>query len=184
MKHLGTKVLHTERLILRPFRTGDAAAMFENWASDPDVTKYLTWGCHGSVSVSEMILRDWVSSYDQADFYQWAIVPKSSGDEPVGSISVVSHNDDLQIAHVGYCIGKKWWRKGYATQALSAVIDFLFHDVGMRRVEARHDANNPNSGAVMRNCGMQYEGTLRQSDRNNQGICDACWYGILNDASL
>lgn len=65
------------------------------------------------------------------------------------------------------------------TEALGAVIGFLFDEVGMNRVEARHDPRNPNSGAVMRKCGMKYEGTLRQSDWNDQGICDASWYSIL-----
>jgi ribosomal-protein-alanine N-acetyltransferase len=65
------------------------------------------------------------------------------------------------------------------SEALKAVMDFFFDEVGMRRIETRHDPRNPHSGGVMRKCGMTYEGTLRQSDWNNQGICDACWYGIL-----
>ncbi|HML49632.1 MAG TPA: GNAT family protein, partial [Clostridia bacterium] len=51
--------------------------------------------------------------------------------------------------------------------------------VGMNRIEARHDPRNPNSGLVMKACGMRYEGTARASDWNNQGICDACHYAIL-----
>ena len=65
------------------------------------------------------------------------------------------------------------------SEAFSAVIDFFFDQVGANRVESRHDPNNPYSGMVMRKCGLKYEGTLRSSDRNNQGICDASWYGIL-----
>ena len=84
-------------------------------------------------------------------------------------------------AHIGYCIGKPWWHKGIMSEALGAVIDFLFDEVGVNRVESRHDPRNPNSGAVMKKCGMKFEGTLRQSDRNNQGICDACYYAILAD---
>ena len=61
-------------------------------------------------------------------------------------------------------------------------MDFFFDEVGVNRVESRHDPNNPNSGAVMRKCGMTFEGTLRQSDWNNQGICDASWYALLADA--
>jgi len=49
---------------------------------------------------------------------------------------------------------------------------------GTRRA-ARHDVNNPNSGGVMKKCGMKYEGTMRQADINNQGICDFSEYGIL-----
>ena len=65
------------------------------------------------------------------------------------------------------------------TEALGAVIDFLFDEVGYHRIESLHDPNNPHSGDVMRKCGMRYEGTLRQADRNNQGVCDACYYGLL-----
>ena len=65
------------------------------------------------------------------------------------------------------------------TEALNAVIEYLFIEVGMNRVAARHDPNNPHSGGVMRKCGMKYEGTHRACDRNNQGICDAAQYAIL-----
>lgn len=178
MKHLGTKRIETARLLLRPFTMEDGDAMFHNWASDPDVTKYLTWPAHGSVDISNMVLADWVSHYGEEDYYQWAIVVKELG-EPIGSISVVSKNDRAELVHIGYCIGKKWWRKGYTSEALKAVMDFFFDEVGVNRVETRHDPNNPNSGRVMLKCGMKYEGTLRQSDVNNQGICDASWYGLL-----
>lgn len=178
MKHLGTKKLETSRLILRPFTLEDAPAMYRNWASDPEVTRYLTWPAHGSVDISRMILQDWISHYEEDTFYQWAIVPKETG-EPVGSVSVVSHNDAAQLVQIGYCIGTRWWHQGITSEALQAVIGFFFRDVGMNRIEARHDANNPHSGGVMRKCGMIYEGTHRSSDVNNQGICDACWYSIL-----
>ena len=65
------------------------------------------------------------------------------------------------------------------TEALSAVIEYLYKEVGMNRIAARHDPNNPHSGDVMKKCGMKYEGTHRASDRNNQGICDAVQYAIL-----
>jgi len=52
-------------------------------------------------------------------------------------------------------------------------------EVKANRIEARHDPRNPNSGKVMQKCGLQYEGTLKESDINNQGICDAAWYGLL-----
>ena len=58
-------------------------------------------------------------------------------------------------------------------------MDFLFDVVNVNRIEARHDPRNSNSGKVMKKCGMKYEGTLRCSDRNNQGVCDACYYALL-----
>ncbi|MBQ8813641.1 MAG: GNAT family N-acetyltransferase [Lachnospiraceae bacterium] len=179
MKHLGTKYIETERLILRQFTMDDVQAMYDNWASDPEVTKFLTWPAHSNPDITEMVLKDWISHYNEPDYYQWAIVFKEYGDEPIGSISVVAHDDRLMIAHIGYCIGRRWWHRGIMTESLQAVIDFLFDEVGVQRIESIHDPENPHSGAVMRKCGMQYEGTLRKSAMNNQGLCDACWYAIL-----
>ncbi len=178
MTHLGTKTIETNRLILRCFISEDAQAMYENWSSDPEVTKFLTWPTHSSVEVSQWVLSDWISHYLEPDFYQWAIVPKDLG-APIGSISVVSKSERLQKVEIGYCIGRSWWHRGYMSEALAAVIEFFFDEVGMNRVEACYDPNNPHSGAVMRKCGMTYEGTHRQSGWNNQGLCDASWYSIL-----
>lgn len=180
MKHLGTKRIETKRLLLRPFTLEDAEAMFRNWASDPEVTKYLTWPTHVDVGISEMILKDWVSHYDEPSYYQWAIVLKNKG-EPIGSIAVVKVDESAQWVEIGYCIGKHWWHQGIVSEALKALIGFFFEEVGVGRIQARHDPRNANSGAVMAKCGMVREGTLRRADRNNQGICDACIYSILRE---
>ena len=178
MKHCGTQRLETDRLILRRFVVEDAEAMYKNWAADEDVTKYLTWQAHSSLEVSKSVIEDWVGSYSDEN-YLWAIVLKANGDEPIGSIAVVDMKSEVSMAHIGYCIGKAWWHKGIMSEALKAVMDFLFDVVDVQRIESRHDPRNPNSGKVMKKCGMKYEGTLRRSDRNNQGICDACYYGLL-----
>jgi len=178
MKHLGTKELETKRLILRRFRLDDAEKVFNNWASDEEVTKYLVWPPHKDINVTKNVREQWIQNYVKNDFYQWAIELKEIN-EPVGSISVVKQSDDLKMVHIGYCIGKKWWNKGITSEALSALIKFFFEEVGVNRIESRHDPNNPNSGKVMAKCGMKYEGLLRQADRNNQGIVDTVYYGIL-----
>lgn len=178
LTHKGTRRIVTDRLELRRFEVGDAKAMYENWASDPEVTKYLTWPCHESVEATEGILREWVGRYEDADCYIWGMVPKEIG-EPIGCISVVKQDEDIGMLQIGYCIGQKCWGQGYTPEALRAVIRYLFDEVGANRVEARHDPNNPNSGKVMLKCGMLYEGTMRQAGRNNQGICDESMYAIL-----
>ena len=73
MNHIGTREIATERLTLRRFEIEDAENMFYNWANDPEVTKYLTWPAHESVDTTETILKEWISKYDEKDFYQWAI---------------------------------------------------------------------------------------------------------------
>ena len=179
MKHCGTQVIESERLVLRRFTLDDAEAMFRNWARDPEVTKFLTWPAHANVDITRAVLEDWVSSYQREDYYQWAIVLKENGDEPIGSISAVEQRDDISMVHIGYCLGRAWWRQGIMSEALKSVMDFFFDRVGANRIESRHDPNNPHSGMVMKKCGMRYEGTMRSSDRNNQGVCDTCWYALL-----
>lgn len=178
MKHTGTPVLTTARLVLRPFRIEDDHDMFTNWASDAEVTKYLMWPTHNSIEVSQYVLNDWIPHYTEPDYYQWAITIDGHA---IGSIAVVEHDDRVGKAHIGYCIGRNWWHQGIMSEALQAVMNYLFDVVGYNRLDSRHDPRNPNSGAVMRKCGMKYEGTLRQSDWNNQGVCDACWYALLKD---
>lgn len=180
MQHLGTIKLETDRLILRRFTMDDAMDMYRNWASDPEVTKFLTWKTYESPETADTILKIWVENYEQPDFYQWAIELKEIG-QPVGSISVVRLNNKVESAEIGYCIGRKWWKQGITSEALERVMRFLFDEVGVNRVEARHDVNNPNSGKVMQKCGMTLEGILRQADMNNQGLCDEACYAILKN---
>ena len=183
MNHLGTRELATARLTLRRFEIEDAESMYYNWASDPQVTKYLTWPVHESVGVTEQVLKDWISQYEKKDYYQWAI-ELNELEQPIGSIGAIRVNDETESVAIGYCIGREFWNKGYTTEALTELIRFFITEVGAGRVCSWHDANNPNSGKVMAAAGMEYEGTLRRADYNNQGICDAVVYAKVRSAAL
>jgi len=178
MKHLGTKRIETERLILRKFTIEDAEDMFKNWASDNEVTKYLTWPAHLSLEVSKEVISMWKKDSESLDYYQWCIELKESG-EAIGSISGVHIMEDINAVEVGYCIGKKFWRQGITSEAFSALISFFFEEMKVNRIEARHDLNNPSSGKVMEKCGLIKEGVKRQGDINNTGICDSVIYGLV-----
>ena len=183
MRHTGTQTIATERLTLRRFTIEDAENMYYNWASDPEVTRYLTWQPHKSVEETAEILQQWEAGYSKNEFYQWAI-ELNDIEQPIGSISVVSLNEDVQSAELGYCIGKSWWHQGYTTEAVEAVIRFLMAEVGAGRVWSQHDVANPNSGEVMKKAGMDYEGTLRQSLKDNQGIVDSAIYAKISHVAL
>ncbi len=183
MKHCGTITLETERLILRRYVREDAEQMYSNWASDSEVTKYLMWKPHADISVSQGIIEEWICMYKDEKYYHWAIELKENG-VLAGDIAVVGMNEDVSMAHIGYCIGRAFWHSGITSEALKAVMDFLFDTVEVNRIESRHDPRNPNSGKVMMKCGMKYEGTLRSSDWNNQGICDACYYALLKSERI
>ncbi len=181
LTHKGTQTMETERLILRRFRLEDEEDMFRNWASDTEVTRFLSWPTHGSVEDSRSVLKGWVKDYEKEDSYLWAITLKELGDQPIGSISSFDLDGRVEKAELGYCIGRNWWHRGIMPEALRAVMDYLFDEVGFQRLQACHDVNNPNSGAVMRKCSMIYEGTLRRASHNNQGICDIAIYAQLSD---
>ena len=180
MEHKGTTRLETDRLILRRYTTADAEPMYANWASDPEVSKYLTWPTHSSVEVTKSLVTDWIARYENPDYYNWVIELKENG-EVVGNISVVEIKERAEAAIIGYCMGKSWWGRGIMPESLTAVMQYLFDEVGMNRVAACHDSNNPKSGRVMQKAGMKYEGTLRGAGRNNQGIMDQVWYGLLKE---
>lgn len=177
MKHLGTKQIETERLILRRFTVEDAPKMYENWASDKEVAKYLTWPAHANADLTAQLLTVWTAGYEEMDQYNWCMELKEDG-EPIGNISVVEIKEQVQSVTLGYCIGRKYWHQGFASEALKAVLDFLFDEVGVNRVEAAHDTRNPHSGQVMKKCGMLYEGTKIEGSINTSGIYDAVYYGL------
>lgn len=178
MEHQGTKKLETKRLILRKFKTEDAEDMFKNWASDPEVTRFLTWPAHQDISVTRALLADWISQYAESSCYNWAIELRETG-EVIGNISAVKIHEEVEAADLGYCMGRAWWGKGIMPEAVEAILAFFFQKVGMNRVAACHDTRNPKSGRVMEKAGMKTEGIWRAAGRNNQGICDAVWHSIL-----
>lgn len=178
MEHKGTIRIETERLILRPFESNDIEVAFRNWTSDDKVTEFLRWPTHSDISITERVLNDWIVSYKDNNFYQWAIVPKDLK-EPIGTISVVGMDERVGSVHIGYCIGSKWWNCGYTSEAFAGIIPFFFDELKVKRIESQHDPNNPNSGKVMKKCGLKYEGTLRKADWSNKGIVDACMYSLL-----
>ena len=178
VKHLGTRRIETKRLILRRFTLDDALPMYRNWASDHEATKYLTWQTHENAEQTKSVLESWISSYENEDKYIWCIAKKEN-DEPIGSINAFHYQEKINAMEVGYCISRSYWHQGITSEALGAVMKYLLDEVGIDRIEARHDAINPNSGGVMRKCGMRHEGTRIRAGWTNAGIYDTELYGYV-----
>ena len=178
LNHKGTKEIHTARLLLRKYRLSDAKGMFENYASDERVTKYMPWRAYDKVSNVSLFLESAIRDYEKISTYHWAI---EYGGKMIGSISATV-NDMRNNCEVGYCIGYDFWNKGITSEALAAVIIFLFDEVGMHRIMAKHDIENPASGEVMKKCGMTYEGRFKEYYLRHDGTySDALVYGIVNE---
>lgn len=177
LTHKGTQTLKTERLILRRFSHEDAKPMFETWANDARVSKFLTWEPHGNIEVTQGIVGSWVKDYDKADNYNWVIELEG---KIIGSISVVRIDENSEFAEIGYCIGFDFWGKGIMTEAAKAVIDFLFSEVNVNRVTITHATKNPASGKVAQKCGLTLEGVKREYFKSNDGeFLDIAIYSIL-----
>lgn len=180
MDHLGTSELETERLLLRKFQIDDAPIMYQNWTSDEEVTKYLTWATHQSLQDTQDYVNFCISSYDNPQSYRWLIIEKDS-QQLIGDISVVSIEDKTKTAGLGWVLARQHWGKGYMPEAANTVLDYLFEQVGFNRIYAVHDSQNPQSGRVMEKIGMTYEGTMRQAGCNNRGHVDLKMYAILKE---
>jgi len=170
-------MIKTPRLTLRRFTSDDAKAMFENWATDPLTVKYLSWELHPSAEFTKTLLEGWIENYAKADNYNWLIEFDKT---PIGNINVHNISDKKGSCEIGYCMGSQWWNNGIMTEALCAVIDFLFTEVGMHRIAAVHDEENGASGRVMQKAGMFYEGKMRENCLRKDGTYSGmCIYGIL-----
>lgn len=154
-KHSATKEIVTERLRLRRFAPGDAPAMFKNWTNDPEVTRYLTWNPHGTIENTEGFLAFLLGKQDNIDDYEWGI---EIDGELCGSIAVMNFSEENRSCEMGYCLSRRMWGKGYMTEALRAVIGYLFENTDFTVVKAYHHTDNPASGRVMQKAGMQHTG--------------------------
>ncbi len=147
--------LETERLKLRLIRTTDAEHIYRTWASDPEVTRYLTWQTHESPEDTRKIVDLWVSEYEKEGTYRWGIERKSDG-VLMGMIDVVNIRNGVPA--IGYCLGRAYWNNGYMTEALKAVISELFTE-GYDAVFIEAVVENIGSNRVIEKAGFIFTGT-------------------------
>ncbi len=162
IKRLFSKIptLKTERLILRKLNTDDYIDMYE-YACKPEVTEYLLWSPHESLTHTRSYLQSLQPIYRRGEYYDWGIEERYSG-KMIGTCGYTEISPSNLRAEVGYVLNPEYCGKGYATEAVMAVIQFAFEELGINRVEARYMTGNGKSLAVMKRCGMGEEGLLRE----------------------
>ena len=155
--------LETERLRLRPFRLDDAEAMFSRWASDDEVTKYLTWPTHQSVEQTRAILAKWVGEYEQPERLNFAIELKEEENRLIGGIDVVGYVEGMPV--IGYNLSRAYWGRGIMTEACRRVLDCLFAQ-GFDAVKIDAFAENAGSNRVIQNAAASWSGPMRNIFRS------------------
>lgn len=152
------KELKTERLLLRYITRNDVQAIYEGWANDPEVARYVTWNAHENVSVTEKIMAFWLEEYKKDNCYRYGIERLSDG-ELMGMIDVVGYHNGNPV--IGYCSGRKYWGNGYMTEALKAVVQELFSD-GFDTIRIEAVKENIASNRVIQKAGFEFVGSRQE----------------------
>ena len=152
--------LQTDRLLLRKIQPCDAMDMYE-YACRPETSEYLTWEKHPYYSYTVELIRFFQREYAQGRYFDFAIVLKDEN-KMIGTVGFTNYDQNHRVAEVGYVVNPAYHGRGIATEALSAVINFAFCELGVNRVEAKYIVQNAPSLRVMEKCGMTHEGVQRQ----------------------
>jgi len=154
-------ILETPRLYLRKMLKKDSADMYE-YSKLEEVTKYLLWDPHVSESYTYKYLSYLQSRYRAGDFYDWAVIWRDNN-KMIGTCGFTRFNIEANSAEVGYVLNPSYWGLGIAPEAVRAVLNFGFLELGLHRIEAKYMADNIRSRQVMEKVGMTYEGICRDS---------------------
>ena len=144
--------LSTERLVLRKLAINDVNSIFNNWANDPEVTKYMTWKAHKSIEETKQILDIWLNEYKEPKTIRYGIVLKENN-ELIGAIDVVHYIDNNP--EIGYCLSRKYWNQGYMTEACKALVDYLLA-IGYKSILIEADERNVGSNRVIEKVGFKF----------------------------
>lgn len=152
-----SREMTSERLFFRPLRVSDAPAVFDSYAADPEVVRYLTWRPYRSAKQVESFLKEAEQFWEQKTRFPWLLLHLKTG-ELIGTIEMRPNG---QSAELGFLIARPHWGQGYGTEAVKTVLEECFSDEQIHRVQALCDIENIGSAKVLAKAGMVHEGTLR-----------------------
>ena len=153
-------VLETERLVLRRVTLEDLEDIYF-YGSNDDVSKYVTWDTHRTISDTKEYIEFVLRQYENKRLAPWGIEYKEKG-KLIGTIDFVWWKPNHNIAEIGYVISQDYWGKGITTEAAKEIMKFGFERMDLIRIQARCLEENIGSQRVMEKIGMSYEGTMRK----------------------
>lgn len=146
----GTAELRTERTVLRRYRPDDAEVLYRLFGSDPEMTRYSGWNPYATPEMARETVGRFIDSYADEHFYGWAI---DADGALCGTIGAYDYKDGR--IETGFSIAKECWGRGYATEALKAVLSYLTESEGVPCVCAWCAAENTGSRRVLEKAGMR-----------------------------
>lgn len=173
-----TKPIETERLILRKFEPVDVEDVFSNWASDEEVQTGYGEPVYTTREAVAALLQEYIQKDESEPTCRWAMIEKESG-ACIGQIAFFLMNERNRFAEIEYCVGRAFQRRGYATEATRAVVEYGFTELHLHRVQICCRENNPESRRVIEKCGFHYEGALRGFFRIGEEYHDRLYFSFL-----
>lgn len=169
--------LHTQRLHLRQIKESDSLSLFKIW-SDPDVTKFMNISNFTDENQAKDMIHFLNELAQSNKALRFTIIEKESN-QIIGSCGYNSLDFENSKTEIGYDISKAFWGKGYAPEAISALLNYAFTHLKLCRVEAKVEPENVNSIKVLQKLQFAFEGTLRKSEKSNGKFIDLNIYSKL-----
>ena len=137
----------------------DAPAIFETYATDPEVTRYLVFEPYDEIEELNQWLSQTIQDWNSKPGIMYLLFKKDKPQELVGSFSIRVEGSK---AEVGYLLARPYWGQGMMTEVMRYWTDWALSKPDVFRLEAFFDVENPASGRVMEKAGMEFEGTLKR----------------------
>jgi RimJ/RimL family protein N-acetyltransferase len=172
--------LLTQRLVVRRFVAADADVLAA-YRSDPAVARYQSWDAPFTIDQARAFIT-WLLGHhpdEPGEWHQLAIVTRDSPGELIGDCAFHSRRDEPAIADIGFTLGPPAQGHGYATEAVGALLRYLFETRRKHRVVANCDTRNVRSAALLERLGFRREGELRESYRDGSAWASEYHYGLL-----
>ena len=147
----------TARLLIRKPRAEDAPLIFAAYGQDPEVTRYLTFRPHRDLKDAEEAVGRFLEGWRSGKSYCWLIFRRED-EELVGAIA--ARKD--QGINLGYLVARPYWRCGFMSEALNAIVEWAFAQPQFFRVWAVCDVDNEASARLLERNGFHQEGILRK----------------------
>ena len=149
----GTVELHTERLVLRRYCPEDAGPLYRRMGTEPEMYRYSGWNPYATLEMAQETVKRFIDSYTDDHFYSWVL---DVDDVVIGTIGAYDYKDGR--IEVGFSIVPAWQGRGYATDALKKVLEYLTQNEGIPCVTAWCAAENTGSKRVLEKAGMRLVG--------------------------
>ena len=172
--------ISTERLVLRGIRISDAESIFR-YRSNPQIYKFQGWNPQTLQEVKEFICEKIAKIPNTPDtWYQLAILDRETN-ELVGDIGIHFIDSDNRQVEIGFTLSLEYQGKGYATEAIVSVINYLFINLKKHRITASVDPRNTKSIALLERINMRKEAYFIKSFWFNNEWADDIVYAILKE---